>query len=138
VQIRRTPGTPRPWGSAPTPYEELGGEDRVKALVNAFYDIVEESSPVLTSMLPADTSVSRLKLFEFLSGWMGGPQLYWERRGHPRLRLRHAPFAIDEFAADEWARCMDEALVRAGVEGPIEAFLATELRSVAVGLRNRL
>lgn len=108
------------------------------ALVNAFYDIVEESSPVLTSMLPADTSVSRQKLFEFLSGWMGGPQLYWERRGHPRLRLRHAPFAIDEFAAGEWARCMDEALVRAGVEGQIETFLATELRSVTVGLRNRV
>ena len=57
-------------------------------------DRVDASAPVLRAMLPKDDSVSRTKLYEFLSGWMGGPNLYIEKRGHPRLRMRHFPFAI--------------------------------------------
>jgi hemoglobin len=109
----------------------------VRGLAWAFYDVVEQTSPVLRAMLPRDTTVSREKLYEFLSGWMGGPPLYWERRGHPALRMRHAPFAIDEFAAAEWVRCMREALERQSVEGDLRGFLERELGRVAVQLRNR-
>ena len=84
----------KPWGEAATPYEEIGGEDGVRRLVETFYDRVDAESPTLRAMLPRDDTGSRQKLFEFLSGWIGGPQLYIERRGHPKMRLRHLPFAI--------------------------------------------
>lgn len=126
-----------PWGSKPTPYEEIGGDDRVRTLVDAFYDIVDAESPVLRAMLPSDMSISRQKLYEFLSGWMGGPQLYFQRRGHPRLRLRHMPFPIDTHAAEEWIRCMSLAL--AAIEAPesIRTYLEQTLGATAYELRNK-
>ncbi|MBK5267259.1 MAG: group II truncated hemoglobin [Acidimicrobiia bacterium] len=136
MDIRPASENSYPWGGAATPYEELGGEGRVRELADAFYDIVDESSPVLRAMLPVDLSVSRQKLFEFLSGWMGGPGLYWERHGHPRLRMRHARFPIDNHAADEWSRCMDGALDRIGADKAVGAYLAEELGKAAQSLRN--
>lgn len=136
MEISSQPASAHPWGDAPTPYEELGGEAVARSLAEAFYDRVEATSPVLTEMLPADTTLSREKLYEFLSGWLGGPQLYWERRGHPRLRMRHARFAIDDHAAAEWMRCMGEALDQVGAESPVREFLAAELGTVATHLRN--
>jgi hemoglobin len=114
----------------------MGGEVRVRALVDTFYDIVDAESPVLRAMLPADMSNSRQKLYEFLSGWMGGPQLYFERRGHPRLRLRHMPFPIDTHAAEEWARCMSQALATVDASESIRTYLERELGNTAMGLRN--
>ena len=138
MNIHPRPETANPWGDADTPYEEIGGDEGVKRLAWRFYDIIEETSPVLTGMLPADTSVSRQKLYEFLSGWTGGPPLYWQRRGHPALRMRHAPFPIDAHAADEWARCMREA-IRAEVDTPAAAaFLERELGRAAGQLRNQV
>ncbi len=125
-----------PWGSKPTPYEEIGGDTRVRALVDAFYDIIDAESPVLRAMLPSDMSISRQKLYEFLSGWMGGPQLYFERRGHPRLRLRHMPFPIDTHAAEEWSRCMSRALAAIDAGEIIRTYLERELGNTAHGLRN--
>lgn len=126
-----------PWGDADTVYEEIGGDETVKALADAFYDQVEATSPVLTEMLPASTRVSRQKLYEFLSGWMGGPPLYWERRGHPALRMRHARFHIDSHASEEWTRCMREAVVACQIQEPAAAFLVEELGRVSTMLRNR-
>ena len=130
-------GHAHPWGDEPTPYEAIGGEATVRAVVETFYDRIEAESPVLRAMLPRDTSGSREKLFEFLSGWLGGPNLYWERRGHPRLRLRHMPFAIGTAEAEEWARCMDLAIADAAIAGPAGAWMGGRLREVAVGLRNQ-
>lgn len=137
MDIGPRPEGQNPWGDAESPYEGLGGDDGVKALAWAFYDVVEESSPALTAMLPRDTQVSRQKLYEFLSGWTGGPPLYWERRGHPALRMRHGTFPIDRHAAEEWTRCMTEALDRRGVEGDLERFLRRELGRTADQLQNR-
>jgi hemoglobin len=125
-----------PWGSRPTPYEEIGGDAGVRALVDNFYDIIDAESPVLRAMLPSDMSISRQKLYEFLSGWMGGPQLYFERRGHPRLRLRHIPFPIDTHAAEEWTRCMSKALAAIDAGESIRTYLERELGTIAHGLRN--
>ena len=135
-QIGPRPTHKFPWGSTPTPYEEIGGDARVRALVDTFYDIVDAESPVLRAMLPADMSISRQKLYEFLSGWMGGPQLYFERRGHPRLRLRHTPFPIDTHAAEEWIRCMSQALTAVDAPDSIRSYLERELGNTARGLRN--
>jgi len=136
VDVRPASENPFPWGAAATPYEELGGEARVRALADAFYAIIDEESPVLRAMLPKDLSVSSQKLFEFLSGWMGGPGLYWERHGHPRLRMRHVRFPIDDHAANEWSRCMDGALDRIGAADPVKEFLSAELGKAAQSLRN--
>lgn len=130
-------GAGRPWGESATVYEEVGGDTVVRRIADAFYDIVEEGAPQLRAMLPADTAVSRQKLYEFLSGWMGGPHLYWERRGHPALRMRHARFPIDDRAAAEWSRCMGAALTRSGVPEPARSWLEGELSRAAVMLRNR-
>lgn len=125
-----------PWGDAETPYEELGGDTQVRSLAEAFYDEIETSAPELRAMLPRDTSGSRQKLYEFLSGWTGGPSLYWEKHGHPRLRMRHAPFAIDDHAASEWSRCMDRALSKIKAPEQLRVYLSTELGKAAVSLRN--
>lgn len=129
--------TPMPWGDAASPYEELGGDTVVRQLVEHFYDRVDASAPTLRAMLPKDDSVSRQKLYEFLSGWMGGPNLYVERRGHPRLRMRHFPFAIGEEEAVEWLRCMSEAMDEVGVVGPVRNFLDERFAHSAHWLRNR-
>lgn len=136
MEIGSQPIDRHPWGDAATPYAAVGGDDGVKALAWAFYDVVEESSETLTAMLPRHTGVSRQKLYEFLSGWMGGPPLYWERRGHPALRMRHAPFPIDRTAADEWTRCLGEALDRCKVRDELREFLLRELGRAAQQLRN--
>lgn len=126
-----------PWGDSATVYDEIGGDAVVGDLVEHFYDIVERDSPLLRAMLPASTSGSRQKLHEFLSGWMGGPPLYWERRGHPALRIRHARFDIDSEAARQWSACMRAAIAECGIDDPAGSWLGTELGRVAEMLRNR-
>lgn len=130
-------GADNVWGNAGTPYEELGGDRAVRALVDAFYDIIEEESPELRAMLPKNTSTSRDKLYEFLSGWTGGPPLYEEKRGHPRLRMRHFPFPIGAPQADEWMRCFRKAMDRTGIEGPIRGFLDSRLEPLARHMINQ-
>jgi hemoglobin len=132
----RQPDTAHPWGDAATPYEELGGHQVLLRLVNCFYDRIDAESPLLRAMHPADDSNSRRNLFEFLSGWMGGPQLYMERKGHPKLRMRHLPFSIGDSEAAEWMRCMRGALQEVGVGEPLYGYLETRLHQTAHHVRN--
>lgn len=126
-----------PWGPEATPYEALGGETAVRSLVEAFYDRIDAESPALRAMLPKDDSTSRRKLFEYLSGWLGGPNLYVERRGHPRLRMRHLPFPIGQSEADEWMRCMRLAMTETGLRLDVEAYLEARLGPLALHMVNR-
>jgi hemoglobin len=137
MEIGPEPVETHAWGEARTPYDEVGGDVVVRALVEGFYDLIEADSPPLRAMLPRDTSTSRQKLYEFLSGWLGGPPLYMERRGHPRLRLRHMPFDIGTPEAEEWMRCMRKAIASVGTEIRLASFLDRELGQAAQGLRNR-
>lgn len=132
----REPETAYPWGDAPTPYEEMGGELVLRKLVDSFYDRIDAESPSLRAMHPSDDSNSRRNLFEFLSGWMGGPQLYMERKGHPKLRMRHLPFAIGDNEAAEWMRCMRSALREVGVGHPLLGYLEDRLGQTALHVRN--
>lgn len=129
--------SPYEWGTKSTPYDEIGGSEGVRALVEAFYDRVAAESPSLRAMHPHDDWGSRQKLYEFLSGWMGGPQLYTERHGHPMLRMRHAPFPIDEAASREWLRCMGLAMDDVGTEGELRIFLEQRFAETAEHMRNR-
>jgi hemoglobin len=95
-----------------TPYDRLGGADGVLRLVNRFYALMDElpEAHTVRQMHPASLDGSALSLFEFLSGWLGGPPLFIEKKGHPRLRMRHAPYAIGRRERDEWMLCMTLAL----------------------------
>lgn len=95
-----------------TPYSRLGGEAAVRRLVTRFYELMDTlpEAKKIRALHPKDLSGSAEKLFMFLSGWLGGPQLYQEAFGHPRLRARHLPFPVDEAARDAWMLCMTTAI----------------------------
>ena len=97
---------------ARSPYQQLGGDAAVRKLVDRFYDLMDENTDAATirKMHPDDLTESRNKLYEFLSGFLGGPPLYHQNRGHPKLRMRHLPFQIDEQARDAWLACMNQSL----------------------------
>lgn len=120
-----------PWGPEATPYVAAGEASGVRRLVEAFYDRIDAESPALRAMLPRDDSTSREKLFEYLSGWLGGPNLYVRRRGHPRLRMRHLPFPIGAAEADEWLRCMRLAITDAGLRADVAGYLDARLTPLA-------
>lgn len=95
-----------------SPYERLGGAETLKVLVQRFYrhmGALPEARGI-RQMHAEDLSGAEAKLFKFLSGWLGGPNLYWEEFGHPRLRMRHLPFAIGTHERDQWLACMSRAL----------------------------
>jgi hemoglobin len=119
------------WGPEETPYYAMGGGDGVRALVEAFYDRIDADSPVLRAMLPRDDSGSRQKLFEYLSGWLGGPNLYIQKRGHPQLRMRHLSFSIGQAEADEWMRCMRLAIIEVDLDDEAARFLEARLTPLA-------
>ncbi len=123
----------------PSAYELLGGEAGVRALVDHFYRIMDTTPEVahIRRMHPDDLSGSGDKLFMFLSGWFGGPQLYAEKFGHPRLRQRHMPFAIGEAERDQWMLCMERALEAAGVASELKAKLLEAFFRTADFMRNR-
>lgn len=133
----RRPDTTHPWGDAATPYEEIGGGDGVRRLSAAFYDVIEEESPTLRALLPASTVNTRKKFAMYLSGWLGGPPLYEKRWGHPRLRMRHMPFRIATTEAEEWMRCMREAMDRVDVPRPLRTFLDERFGQLALHMRNQ-
>jgi hemoglobin len=88
-------------------------------------------------MHPADLSTSRDKLYMFLSGWMGGPDLFVEKFGHPRLRGRHMPFAIGVAERDQWVACMVLAMDDVGVEKELSKKLLENFFHTADFMRNK-
>ncbi len=126
-----------PWGTDSTPFDALGGQERIRSIVDRFYDIVDADAPNLRAMLPEDDAVSRQKLFEYLVEWTGGPDLYSSHRGHPRMRMRHMPFAIGEAEVDAWLACMERSLDDNEVAGPVRAFLDGKFTALAQHMRNR-
>jgi hemoglobin len=93
-------------------YGRLGGAPAIHRLVNRFYGLMDElpEAHAVRQIHPPSLSGSADSLFKFLSGWFGGPPLYVRERGHPRLRMRHAPYAINVAMRDEWMLCMRMAL----------------------------
>lgn len=124
-------------------YELLGGDvsgkETVKQLVETFYDVMDSDPKAagLRAIHSVDLTDAREKLFMFLTGWSGGPQLYIERYGHPRLRVRHMPFAIGESERDQWMYCMISAMHKIGIEEPLLTKLSIQLYGVADFMRNK-
>jgi hemoglobin len=121
-----------------TPYEWIGGEETVKALVERFYDLMdlEPGYRDLRAAHGTELTHARQRLFWFLCGWLGGPQHYTERFGHPRLRMRHMPFAIGIKERDQWLACMDQAMGEIGVDGKLRARLRESFFQTADWMRN--
>lgn len=122
-----------------TIFEQIGGEENVRRLVDRFYDLMDAQPEAagIRALHPADLTQSREKLFMFLVGWMGGPPLYITRYGHPRLRARHLPFPIGESERDQWLWCMNKALEET-VDNPLlRQQLSYSWSQLADFMRNR-
>ena len=125
---------------ATNPYVALGGESGVRALVERFYDLMELDPAYagIRALHAPSLDVAREKLYLFLSGWLGGPPLYVERFGHPRLRARHLPFPIATAERDQWLACMAQALADRAVEPDLAAWLMKAFFQTADWMRNRV
>ena len=122
-----------------TAFERLGGEAHVRALVDRFYDLMdlEPGYAELRAVHGPTLDNARDKLFWFLCGWLGGPQHYVGRVGHPRLRARHLPFAIGIRERDQWLACMRQAMQEQGVESALADRLAEAFFNTADWMRNK-
>ncbi len=118
-------------------YEKVGGDAFFRVLVDRFYAGVE-ADPVLRPLYPDDLEGPKEHLCLFLVQYWGGPRAYQEQRGHPRLRMRHAPFAIGLGERDAWLRLMLSALSEAGLDEEDEAEMAEYFRSSATQLINQV
>lgn len=135
---------PRPNASIPLVasnphYRQIGGEAAVRRLVERFYQLMTElpQAQGIRGMHPPDLSQSKERLFMFLSGWLGGPQLYAERFGPPRLRRAHLEFPIDATARDAWMDCMNRALAEQVDDSTLREQLTASFYKTADFLRNR-
>ncbi|HCH63785.1 MAG: hemoglobin-like protein [Deltaproteobacteria bacterium] len=122
-----------------TAYEALGGDAALRAIVDHFYDLMETQPEfaALYSVHPKPTTKARDRLYAFLSGRLGGPNLYFERHGHPRLRMRHMPFAIGAVERDQWVVCMDRAMHECQVHPELRTMLTDFYTGVAAHMQNR-
>ncbi|MBS0394263.1 MAG: group II truncated hemoglobin [Proteobacteria bacterium] len=125
--------------SLPTLYDALGGEPAVRALVDRFYDIMDADPALapLRAIHAADLGPMRGRLGDFMMGWLGGPQHYFQRPDAPCLGAAHGAFAINAQLRDQWLECMDRALAASGTPEPVVARLRPPLAMLAEFLRNR-
>jgi hemoglobin len=123
----------------PSIYEDIGGEKILNELVNIFYDIMDKNPEfeIIRKMHPENLDTSKEKLFMFLSGWMGGPALYINKYGHPRLRARHLPFIITEIERDQWLKCMYEAMNSIKLSHELKVELMRSFYQIADFMRNK-
>jgi hemoglobin len=122
-----------------TTYEKIGGDVVIGKICDRFYELMDTVPQFqgIRVMHPADLSGSRDKLYMFLSGWMGGPDLFVEKFGHPRLRGRHMHFGIGESERDQWVACMVLAMDDVGVDKELSKKLLENFFHTADFMRNK-
>lgn len=121
-----------------TPFEWIGGEPVLRQMVDRFYDLMdlEPGYAALRASHGSTLDKARDHLFWFLCGWMGGPDYFVERFGHPRLRARHMPFTIGILERDQWLACMDQAMGDTGIDPVLRERLKTSFFQTADWMRN--
>ena len=123
-----------------TPYEMMGGEQALLNLVDRFYfymDTLPEAQGI-RAIHQHDLSSAKEKLFKFLSGWLGGPNLFIEEFGHPMLRARHLPFLIGESERDQWMLCMNKALAELAMDSQLRINFQNALQNLATHMINHV
>jgi hemoglobin len=122
-----------------SPFDLLGGEAGVRALIERFYDLMDLDPAYagIRRLHPASLDGSRDKLFWFLCGWLGGPDLYQQRFGHPRLRARHLPYSIGIAERDQWMACMQQSLTETGADPALAQRLHAAFFNTADWMRNQ-
>lgn len=122
-----------------SPYERIGGDAGIRTLVDRFYERMDELPEAYAArkLHPEDLSESGNKLFDFLSGWLGGPQRFIEKHGHPMLRRRHLPYAIGPRERDEWLLCMKLALEETVPDADLRGALYEQFVQLGEHMRNR-
>jgi hemoglobin len=122
-----------------TPYDMIGGEAMVRRIAERFYDIMDSAPQAagIRAMHADDLAPVRERLFEFLSGWLGGPPLYFQRPGHKCIMSAHRPFAIGEAERDAWMACMRQAMVDCGVPSEVRTLLDRPFLRMADAFRRR-
>jgi hemoglobin len=122
-----------------TPYQRIGGDTGIRRLVDRFYELMDELPEAYAArrLHPADLTESGNKLFDFLSGWLGGPQRFVEKHGHPMLRRRHQPYAIGAQERDEWLLCMRTALAETVADAGLRNALYAQFAQLGEHMRNR-
>ena len=139
MQIQEPPPKNNAGTAWATPFEWMGGEPRVQALVDRFYDLMdlEPAYAALRASHGSTLAEARQKLFWVLCRWLGGPDRYVRRFGHPRLRARHLPFSIGILERDQWLACMDQAMGEVGVDPDLRQRLNASFFQTADWMRNR-
>ncbi|MBX9846955.1 MAG: group II truncated hemoglobin [Xanthobacteraceae bacterium] len=134
-----TPTTTAQAEETPSPYEMIGGEAAVRKIVDRFYDIMDRAPEAarIRAMHATDLAPMRERLFEFLSGWLGGPPLYFQRPNHNCVMSAHRPYPISAAERDEWMMCMRWALEDCGVPKELRDLLDRPLFRMAEAFRNR-
>lgn len=122
-----------------TVFELIGGIDKIDELVDRFYDLMdlEPGAADIRAMHATDLSTSREKLKLFLCGWMGGPDIYSPKYGHPMLRARHLPFKIGLKERNQWLACMYQAMEECGIDGNAAKQLEESFFNTAEWMRNQ-
>lgn len=128
--------------SAETPFDLLGGEPAVRKLVARFYEVMARDEPALARLHPCDSegrvaAENQEKFALYFIGYLGGPQEYVARYGHPRLRMRHGRVAVNSEGRDAWMRAMRAAMLEEGVPEPLRSFLDQRLTDLADHMRNQ-
>jgi hemoglobin len=120
-------------------FERIGGEEKIRALVQRFYHLMDELPEThgIRKMHQADMKGAEDKLYMFLCGWLGGPQLFVEKYGHPRLRQRHITFPIGDAERDQWMLCMNQAVQDVVEDEGLRKELLGAFGKVADFMRNK-
>jgi len=122
-----------------TPYEVIGGEQTLLNLVDRFYFYMDTQPEAqgIRAIHQRNLSSAKAKLFKFLSGWLGGPNLFIEEFGHPMLRARHLPFVIGESERDQWMLCMNKALADLSLPAEMKHTIQQALEQLATHMINQ-
>ena len=135
--------TAEPCSEAPTidqtPYDLIGGEATVRRLADRFYAIMDSNPDAnhIRGMHERDLAPVRQLLFEFLSGWLGGPALYFNRPDHRCIMSAHRPYAIGDAERDEWMMCMRTAMDECAFPAEMRALLDQAFSRMANAFRSR-
>ena len=121
-----------------TPYLLMGGKKAISSLVERFYfymDTLPEAKE-LRAVHAADLSSAKDKLYKFLSGWLGGPDLFVQQYGHPRLKQRHFPFKVNQQVRDQWVFCMRKALYEIAMQDELRNKIKQAIEDLATHMIN--